>query len=68
MALLSMSLLLNQIGARQQSSWFVAHTEESSESDCAQTDAEREALIREAETGAFTLRRLELIGNVSTDD
>lgn len=68
MVLLSVNVLLNPIGARQQSSRFVAHAEEFSESDCAQADAEQEALIREAEKGGFTLRRLVLTGNVFTDD
>ncbi len=36
--------------------------------NCKQPAANREALIREADKGKFTLRRLEFIGNVSTAD
>jgi len=36
--------------------------------NCRQPRAEQEALINEADKGRFTLRRLELSGNVSTAD
>jgi hypothetical protein len=36
--------------------------------DCKQPAAEQETLIREAEKSRFTLRRLELMGNVATPD
>jgi len=47
---------------------FVAQREERVSVNCAQPAADREAIIREAEKGRFTLRRMELIGNVSTTD
>jgi outer membrane protein assembly factor BamA len=46
----------------------VALREERASADCAQPAAEQEAIIREADTRRFTLRRIELIGNVSTAD
>ncbi len=47
---------------------FGAQREERPSVNCTQPGAEQGALIREAEKGRFTLRRMELIGNVSTPD
>jgi outer membrane protein assembly factor BamA len=43
-------------------------TTEDTSASCTQPEAKQAALIRAAERGKFTLRRIELTGNVSTPD
>jgi hypothetical protein len=47
---------------------LVAQREDRAPFNCSQTAADQGGLIQEAENGSFTLRRMELIGNVSTPD
>jgi len=58
----------SSLALRVSSRGFVAEREGLSSADCEQPAAEQEAIIREADTRRFTIRRIELIGNVSTAD
>jgi outer membrane protein assembly factor BamA len=59
---------LNSSGNAQLESKALQVKEAQTSVNCAQPAAEQEALIREAEKGRFILRRMELVGNVSTAD
>jgi hypothetical protein len=54
--------------AQSSSNALLARREERAAANCIQPAADQRALIYEAEKRAFTLRRMELIGNVSTPD
>jgi outer membrane protein assembly factor BamA len=69
LVLLLICAWLNSSSAVQlESEALVVQVKERTALNCTQPVAEQEAVIREADKAGFTLRRIELIGNVSTTD
>ncbi len=68
MLLLVFASLHSSAHARLESNAFLAQEAERQSVNCSQAAIEQKAVIREAEKERYTLRRVELIGNVSTPE
>src|SRR6266550_1571401 len=66
--LLICALLNSRSAVQSESEALVVQVKGRTALNCTQPVAEQEAVIREADKAGFTLRRIELIGNVSTTD